>query len=903
MDDKIDQSDADYVTRIIAGTASATRFADANNDGKINQTDTDQIDAIIAGTATQIALLDGNGNTITVSLPVNRIIVEYIQNAELVRVLGLESKVVGVDYCVDKLKSIYFPENAASIVSVGQMYTPDYETVLSLNPDVLLTFSNTPAAIAEKASKLPGVDVVFLGLYYPNVTNPEDSAFFQGILKAGYIFNNVPKATEYANWLLSLTQTIRAKTSTLTESQKQTVLLTNYPYTASTTIKAYATIDTLGQVCILSGGANIAASLPTYLNASSVNVDAEWIIQQDPDYIFLHTVHYTFSGITYADPAQGLDVNDITSIRQCLQNYTSQPMFANLKAVKNNHVYIILLHDRWAAYSSKPVGWMHIVPITDDGVTIANSECWFYGNCSSTEYWNWIQTYEDLHSINEWRYTNNYGVGIWQGKINSWNEDIYITETFNKQYTETAQLIDCFGSHMKFFFWWMGIVPEPIPDTSAGAPEPYIYFESGSQAHGLAWAHLQKKLWGNCWGSKHLQFRVATEGTSDYAYVYQYGNSITFNPNYDMRLETTFNIDMDDCGATTGTRRFYLNYLWVSSTGRKLCTFIQLNCANNRMYIGIGYYEDSTYTEWICPTPIWGNVWYKTSLRRLGTTVYLDVTYWLPDGSTGTQNIFADTTASYTTLTFDRVYMGTNSNMLGGSYGAMTKCYNGDTRVTQGGSPIWYKDWETSGHTISGMSLYYSQPTYVGEDDLWTYDLQPHWLLNEVKSSSCFKDDFNDGNYNGWTVYSGTWSIQNYKLRGQGSDAPIYTNTNFPSDRVVQSELRTETAGGTPWAVATLMIKWVDMQNQITTRIFTDGTIELIMWRNGNNVFQTQVSSALSPYTAHIFTAAVIGTNIKVWIDGILRIDANSAYFDDISGAVGYQTCTSAYFDDMIVNY
>lgn len=341
MDDKIDQQDIDYVNKIIAGTASSTKFADANNDGKVDSNDVTQINGIINGNASKLVLLDGLGRKITVDLPVNRIIVEYIQQAELARILKIEDKVVGVDFCVDQLKSIYFPENAANIVSVGQMYTPDYEKVLSLNPDMLLVFSNTAAAIDEKASKLPGVDVVFLGLYYPNVTNPEDSQFLQGILKAGYIFNRVKEATDYANWLLNLTNTIRSTASTIPASQKQTVLLTNYPYTTSTTIKAYATIDTLGQVCILSGGQNIVSNMTTYLNSSSVSIDAEWIIANNPDYIFLHTVQYTFSGVTNPDPAQGLNVNSISSIKQCLQNYISQPMFANLTAVKNNHVYII----------------------------------------------------------------------------------------------------------------------------------------------------------------------------------------------------------------------------------------------------------------------------------------------------------------------------------------------------------------------------------------------------------------------------------------------------------------------------------------------------------------------------------------------------------------------------------
>jgi iron complex transport system substrate-binding protein len=341
MDDKIDQQDVEYVNKIIAGTATSTTYADSNNDGKVDSNDVTQINALINGDASQINLLDGNGKLITVHLPVNRIIVEYIQQAELARILKLEDKVVGVDFCVDQLKSIYFPERANEIVSVGQMYNPDYEAVLRLDPDVLLTFSNSPATIDEKASKLAGVDVVFLGLYYPNVTNPEDSAFLQGILKAGYIFDRVDEATDYANWLLNITNTIRTTANTLTDSQKQTVLLTNYPYTPSSTIKAYATIDTLGQVCILSGGENIASNMTSYFNSSSLAIDAEWILQNDPDYIFLHTVRYTFSGITYADPAQGLNVDDIASMQQCLHEYISQPMFAHLTAVKNNHVYII----------------------------------------------------------------------------------------------------------------------------------------------------------------------------------------------------------------------------------------------------------------------------------------------------------------------------------------------------------------------------------------------------------------------------------------------------------------------------------------------------------------------------------------------------------------------------------
>lgn len=338
MDDKIDSADVTYIQNIISGTKPQTAFADANLDGAINQVDINQVNAIIAGTYTQMNLLDGNGKNITLTHNENRVILEYIQNAELARILQIQDKVVGVDYCVDKLKSVYFPENGASIMSVGNMNAPDYEAVLNLHPDILLTFSN---ATSEKVQKLPGVDVVYLGLYYPNVLDPVHSEYVQAILKASYIFHKVNQATSYANWLLNLTSTLSTKTTTLTAAQKQTVFITNYPYTASTTLKAYMTVDTLGQACILAGGNNIASNMSTYLTAASVNVDAEWILKQNPDYIFLHTVRYTYAAVMNADPAQGIDVNDATSIRTCLQQFCSQPQYANLTAVKNNHVYII----------------------------------------------------------------------------------------------------------------------------------------------------------------------------------------------------------------------------------------------------------------------------------------------------------------------------------------------------------------------------------------------------------------------------------------------------------------------------------------------------------------------------------------------------------------------------------
>jgi iron complex transport system substrate-binding protein len=340
MDDKIDSQDVTALNQIIAGTQTATQFADANRDGAVDANDVTQVNAIIAGTATKLYLLDGSKANITVSLPANRLVVEYNQNTEFVRILGIENLVVGVDSGVDPVKSLFFPDNYANITSVGGMSSPDYEKILNLHPTTLLVFSpgsGTSATTAQKASMLPGVDVVYLGLYNANVTRPEDSRFIQGVLKGGYIFNKVPRATEYANWILNLTSTINAKINTIPTGQRYTVYLTNSPTLGSE--RAYVALDTLGQACILAGGTNIA-NAPAGSTALSLTLEKEYVLSQNPDYIFLHTVRYTYGGGTN-EPAQGIDATDPTGMKTVLQQFCTQAAYANLTAVKNNHVYML----------------------------------------------------------------------------------------------------------------------------------------------------------------------------------------------------------------------------------------------------------------------------------------------------------------------------------------------------------------------------------------------------------------------------------------------------------------------------------------------------------------------------------------------------------------------------------
>ncbi|MDH5806421.1 MAG: ABC transporter substrate-binding protein [Candidatus Methanomethylicaceae archaeon] len=342
MDEVIDEKDITFLRQIIDGKINATEFADANRDGKIDLADVEQVLAIINGNASYIWILDGNKQPVKVKLPVNRIGVEYLSNAELMRILGVEDKVVAVDFAPYQLRNFYFPDRADKIINLGNMFKPDYEFLNSLNLDILFTFSFD---IAEKREKLVGVDVVFLGLYWPDVINVNESRFIQGIMKAGYILGKVEKAREYVDWLLNLIDLIKNRTSKLSDAEKPMVLMTGMvgylTDPQQKTLRTYTLRDPLSQMCILAGGKPIAEELKDWSGPGYyTTVDLEWVLGKNPDYIFVHTVRYTYGGGTLL-PAYGYDVNDISSLNEVWTKITSLPMLSNIKAVKNNNLYII----------------------------------------------------------------------------------------------------------------------------------------------------------------------------------------------------------------------------------------------------------------------------------------------------------------------------------------------------------------------------------------------------------------------------------------------------------------------------------------------------------------------------------------------------------------------------------
>jgi iron complex transport system substrate-binding protein len=112
-DDTIDMGDVVYTKLAIFGKKSKTELCDAKYDGRINVLDVIQTKLIILGKEKEITVVDSADCIVTVKKPVERLVVTWRGQLEMVRslkmekyrIVGVESRIQKEDYITDVLRN------------------------------------------------------------------------------------------------------------------------------------------------------------------------------------------------------------------------------------------------------------------------------------------------------------------------------------------------------------------------------------------------------------------------------------------------------------------------------------------------------------------------------------------------------------------------------------------------------------------------------------------------------------------------------------------------------------------------------------------------------------------------------------------------------------------------------
>lgn len=316
MDDLIDDSDISYVEGILNNTNERTDLADANQDGTVDQSDIDRIKQIIDGTESELYYIDASGETARVKHPLNKIIIAYDNTAEIIRILGAQDRVVGVDSgssagAIMRYPT-YFPEFNKT-PSIGSRNDCDAEMILSLKPDAVIVGIKKGCPEIESKIKDANIDIVRLETWSKGV---------QTMMMLAYMLDEVDRARQYREWQNGYLDMVKERVADIPLEKRPRVFVDRPGNTTVIRGSGYS------EAIEAAGGINIAADMKTDSDTYLPPVDVEWVLKENPDYI----IGLSWSG--------GYEVDDENVLKERYDEIMGTSGFNETNAGKNNKVFV-----------------------------------------------------------------------------------------------------------------------------------------------------------------------------------------------------------------------------------------------------------------------------------------------------------------------------------------------------------------------------------------------------------------------------------------------------------------------------------------------------------------------------------------------------------------------------------
>ena len=357
-DDTIDMRDVTYIKLVIFGKKPETEFCDANYDGRVSMLDVVQTKLIIVGKEAKLTIVDSDDRIVTLKKPIKRVVVLWEGHLTNLRSLHIDKdKIVGVP---SGISSKYYPLLSKK-PEVGQHYSPDYEAILALEPDLVLT--TTVSGYAAPVENYVPEEIKVLHLHPDPCSADKIEEYFNVMRLLGMIFDCESGAEKYISWYKDYYDRIRAVTSEIPEDEKVRVL-----YIGGTYYWVPLPETIWGRMIKEAGGHYIPEDydisvIGTPGMGPGYMMDPEWIMEVNPEVIIKST------GCRGVTPSYEIDSYE--PYKELWEEAMADVAINNTIAGKTGKV-LILSH------------WVQVAP--NNIVGIAYMAKWFYP-----------ELFEDLH--------------------------------------------------------------------------------------------------------------------------------------------------------------------------------------------------------------------------------------------------------------------------------------------------------------------------------------------------------------------------------------------------------------------------------------------------------------------------------------------------------------------------
>ena len=237
---------------------------------------------------------DGLGREVTLKGIPQKIVSLAPSNTEILFAIGAGSQVVGRDDFSD------YPEQAAQVADIGGGFGKlDEETIVSLQPDLVLAADITPA---EQVKALED-----LGLAVYQLPNPTTlDGMYTNLQTVAELTGHQAEAEQLIGKLKARVKTVEDKIAAVQDKPSVFYELDSTDPNAPYTSGPGTFIDTLID---MSGGTNLGS----ILNSAWAQISLEELVTKDPNIIILGD--YTWGGVTPEDVAKRAGWETLTAVK------------------------------------------------------------------------------------------------------------------------------------------------------------------------------------------------------------------------------------------------------------------------------------------------------------------------------------------------------------------------------------------------------------------------------------------------------------------------------------------------------------------------------------------------------------------------------------------------------------
>lgn len=262
-----------------------------------------------------VAVTDSIGRIVELPQPLEKVVILNTDVAEAMRILKVQDKVIGVSDTIQKDPYLGLQDRDF----VGKWNTPNYEKIVELKPQVVISYSRTPGTELSEKLEPTGIKVVHLDLFKPE-------SYSNDLKTLAKMFGKEKEASSFSKWkgdkiaMLECLKNIKSE-------QKPKVFGMWASNFNKEQWKTFAKGTSVHQGIEMAGGINVAREMENY-----PQVSPEWILQQNPSAIVIGT---------YGENELGYNATSLSNTEKLLGDIANHKVFEKTVAAKEKRVYII----------------------------------------------------------------------------------------------------------------------------------------------------------------------------------------------------------------------------------------------------------------------------------------------------------------------------------------------------------------------------------------------------------------------------------------------------------------------------------------------------------------------------------------------------------------------------------